>query len=107
MGRLRYYSKISEIMVTIITTKKPHDDLLLTKFFNTYGIFHGLSLALKETNAEIFYKLAQNTVHVWRRRMDRKAAYPNYILFSLRHCKRYFDTEKDKYFVDKIMKTEF
>lgn len=83
--------------------KKDH----LEKIFKTYGIYHGISMSLKEEKFEEFSRLV-NGMHldIWRDMFKAGALLDKSLLYHVRECICLFDSEKEKHLYNKIVEYE-
>lgn len=80
---------------------KPFDDDHCQIIFKTYGIYHGISMALRELDNEQYKKLVGDKSNVFAKEFEKELMRKAFI-DRLEESKEYFDPVKDKSILDKL-----
>lgn len=76
-----------------------------TEIFKIYGIYHGISMAIREIKREEFSTIVEkmNVLETYFRKNDH---FVEYFLNTLRKIQGYFDVKTEKHFIDKLQEYE-
>lgn len=82
--------------------QKPFNDEHFSFIFNTYGIYHGISAALKVQNREEFNKLIEPLDPLWKTAYHDESYTGKIFKMLSGQCKKLFDQETEKHVIDKL-----
>lgn len=85
---------------------KPFTEDHLTIVFKAYGIFHGISMALKEQNCEEYSRLVSGISYFWKEVFVEGEFHTRRLLNILPSVKKFFDPLTEKHLLDKLEEFE-
>lgn len=81
------------------------DENQLIKIFQTYGIFHGISMSIKEQNPEEFSRIVNGIHNLWKY-VFAKGIIGKFVVCNARAAQSFFDPTTEKYCIDKLLEYE-
>lgn len=74
--------------------------------FNTYGIFHGISMSLKEQNGEEFFRLLNSFHYIWDYMFAKTGLLGQGLVSTVRGIQRFFDSKTEGHLTNKLLEYE-
>lgn len=90
----------------IFEKTKAFDENHLRLIFNTYGIFHGISMALNEENEHKWCIITKDIQNIWQKSLKSGEIMGKYLQLTVSQALKFFDPIKEKCIVDKLLEYE-
>lgn len=81
---------------------KPFDDDHFSYIFNVYGIYHGISMALRILNVEEYEKLSTNLAPLWNTAYGRESYAGKVLMAISRSAKELFPDKRHRSLIEKL-----
>lgn len=82
--------------------RKPLNKEHFSLIFNTYGIYHGISMALKEQNIEEYNRLLEPLQPLWKSAYDNESFAGKILKLLSRTCQNLFDEKSEKSVIERL-----